>query len=110
MKAPFDQRSDGPLSGQQACLANASLPHRQLKALGNKQRLVLVSFLAGGEHSVSELNTHVSLSQSALSQHLSKLRAAGLVRTRRQGQTIYYSLVDGPIRQVIEALQRVFRA
>ena len=61
-----------------------------------------------GEHSVSELNAKVELSQSALSQHLAVLRADGLVCTRREAQTIYYTLAEGPAQRIIETLHGVY--
>ena len=75
-----------------------------LKALANPQRLRLLCLLVAGELSVGELNRRVDLSQSALSQHLSRLRAEGLVATRREAQTIYYRLEPGPAQQVIGVL------
>ncbi len=60
-----------------------------LKALANDQRLLVLCALLDGELSVGEINERVPLSQSALSQHLSVLREAGLVTTARQSQTIY---------------------
>lgn len=63
-----------------------------LKALSNERRLKIVCCLYEGEKSVGELERLVGLSQSALSQHLSRLRRDGIVSTRRAAQTIYYSL------------------
>lgn len=62
-----------------------------LSALGNNNRLKIMNLLLNGEISVGKIAEKVGLSQSALSQHLAKLRALGLVQTRRDGQTIYYS-------------------
>ncbi len=75
-----------------------------LKALANPNRLMLLCMLVEGERSVSDLNQDVWLSQSALSQHLAKLRQEGLVETRRDGQSIFYRIVDGPALKVVEAL------
>jgi DNA-binding transcriptional ArsR family regulator len=75
-----------------------------LKALANPQRLRLLCHLAGGELSVGELHRRVDLSQSALSQHLARLRGEGLVATRREAQTIFYRLEPGPAQQVIGVL------
>ena len=58
-----------------------------LKAMGNERRLLILCQLAGGEKSVGELEEAIDLSQSALSQHLARLRKDGLVRTRRKAQT-----------------------
>ncbi len=63
-----------------------------LKALSNKRRLMVVCALYQGEKSVGELEEIVGLSQSALSQHLARLRHDGIVTTRRNAQTIFYSL------------------
>jgi len=81
---------------------------RLLKALANESRLMILCNLAGGEMTVGELNTHVDLSQSALSQHLALLRRDGLVQTRRQAQTIHYSLSEGPAQQVIGVLHDIY--
>lgn len=66
-----------------------------LKAMSNPARLLVLCQLAEGEKSVGELERVVDVSQSALSQHLALLRHRGLVKCRRAGQTIFYSL-DGP--------------
>jgi ArsR family transcriptional regulator, virulence genes transcriptional regulator len=79
-----------------------------LKALGNAHRLVILCELMGGERSVGELVRRVGLSQSALSQHLARLRRDELVRTRRAAQTIYYSLSGHHARAVIETLDRLY--
>ena len=63
-----------------------------MKALGNESRLMILCMLADGERSVGDLNEIIPLSQSALSQQLARLRAQGLVKTRRESQTIHYSL------------------
>jgi DNA-binding transcriptional ArsR family regulator len=56
------------------------------------------------------LNAHLDLSQSALSQHLALLREDGLVQTRREAQSIYYSLADGPARRIINTLHSIYCA
>lgn len=63
-----------------------------LKSIGNEHRLLILCELVGGEKSVGELVRLVGLSQSALSQHLARLRRDSLVRTRREAQTIFYSV------------------
>ena len=79
-----------------------------MKALGNESRLMILCILAEGERSVGELNDMVPLSQSALSQQLARLRKQGLVSTRRESQTIYYSLSSGPADQVINLLHDIY--
>lgn len=81
-----------------------------LKALANDQRLLVLCALLGQSLSVGEINDRVPLSQSALSQHLAVLRAAGLVGTRRQSQTIYYALAPGPALKIMEVLYEAFCA
>ena len=79
-----------------------------MKALGNESRLMILCILAEGEQSVSALNSLVPLSQSALSQQLARLRQQGLVKTRRESQTIYYSLANGPADRVITLLHDIY--
>lgn len=79
-----------------------------LKALANEQRLLILCHLLDGEHCVSELWAKSDLSQSAFSQHLAKLRADSLVKTRKEAQTIYYSLANNNGRKILEALQKIF--
>ena len=70
----------------------------------------LGALLVEGERSVGELNARLSLSQPALSQHLAVLREDGLVQTRREAQTIYYSLVEGPAQRIIDTLHGIYCA
>ena len=79
-----------------------------LKGLANESRLMIMCVLAEGEVSVGQLNTRIKLSQSALSQHLAVLRDQGLVKTRRESQTIYYRLAKTPAMNVIELLHDVY--
>jgi DNA-binding transcriptional ArsR family regulator len=89
---------------------NADEAAALLKALANGQRLRILCLLLDGERSVSDMNAFMTLSQSALSQHLARLRQDGLVSTRREAQTIYYALAPGPALQVIEALHDIYCA
>ena len=83
---------------------------RLLKLMGNERRLTVLCSLAQGELSVGELETRVGLSQSALSQHLAKLRRDGLVRTRRQRQSIYYALAGTEVAFLLVALGELYGA
>lgn len=65
-----------------------------LKLVANEQRLVLLCRLRAGEASVGELVELCGLSQSSVSQHLARMREGGLVRTRRETTTIFYSIAD----------------
>lgn len=79
-----------------------------LDALANISRITVLEILAAGEMSVGSLSQRVGLSQSALSQHLAKLRMAGLVDTRRDAQTIYYSCSSEPVHHVLAMLRSFF--
>ena len=87
---------------------NAAKAVRLLKSLANENRLMIMCVLAEGEHSVGALNQRIPLSQSALSQHLALLREQGLVTTRRESQTIYYSLTDSEAMLVVERLHDIY--
>ena len=87
----------------------------RLREMANDRRLLILCHLAkldalgeGGEASVGELQAVVGLSQSALSQHLARLRAAGMVATRRDAQTIRYRLADDETRRLMAALYETF--
>jgi ArsR family transcriptional regulator, virulence genes transcriptional regulator len=93
--------------------ARAIKPHADkaaalLKALANEQRLMLLCNLLEGPLSVGELNERVSLSQSALSQHLGVLRDANIVSTTREAQSIRYELSSGVVTRIIEILYKEF--
>ena len=90
--------------------AHANDAARLLTTLGNEKRLMLLCLLVEGERSVSELNARLDLSQSALSQHLAVLREDGLVATRREAQTIYYSLREGPAQRILDTLHGIYCA
>lgn len=87
---------------------NAAIAARFLKVLGNEKRLRILCRLNNNELSVGDLQEAVGLSQSALSQHLARLRRERLVRTRRESQTIYYSLADPGVMEVIGVLHGRF--
>jgi DNA-binding transcriptional ArsR family regulator len=80
-----------------------------LRLLGNEKRLLVLCRLAmAGEMSVGELAEAVGLSQSALSQHLSKLRADDLVATRREAQVLHYRIRDPRVERLLEALYLIY--
>lgn len=79
-----------------------------LKALSNERRLMIVCALYSGEKSVGELERIITLSQSALSQHLAKLRREEVVTTRRSAQTIYYSLNDKATEMILKCLYDIY--
>ena len=79
-----------------------------LKAMSNEHRLLILCQLVRGEKSVGELVRLVGLSQSALSQHLARLRRDSLVRTRREAQTIFYSVAAQEPLAILGLLDQLF--
>ncbi len=79
-----------------------------LTLMGNEKRLAIMAHLMDTELSVGAIADKVELSQSALSQHLAKLRAAGLVQTRRDRQMIYYSCDAEAVRRLLSMLSEFF--
>jgi DNA-binding transcriptional ArsR family regulator len=87
---------------------NARRASALLKAMSNQHRLMILCQLVPGEKSVGELEAIIGLSQSALSQHLARLRRDQIVKTRRVAQTIYYSLAGEEASAVIETLYSIY--
>lgn len=92
----------------QAIQSNARRASELLKAMSNQHRLMILCQLVPGEKSVGELERIIGLSQSALSQHLARLRRDNMVKTRRVAQTIYYSLNGEEASAVIETLYGLY--
>ncbi len=87
---------------------NATIATNYLKAISHEGRLMILCHLATGEKSVTELETLLSARQAAVSQQLGRLRLEGLVRPRREGKTIYYSLTDERSRRIIGLVYELF--
>ena len=87
---------------------NANKASDLLKVMANQSRLMILCNLLEGERSVQQLQGQIGLSQSALSQQLAILRGQGLVRTRREAQSIFYSLDSEEAEQVIQTLYGIF--
>jgi ArsR family transcriptional regulator, virulence genes transcriptional regulator len=83
-------------------LAKAS---KILKSMSNQRRLEILAHLSRQEMSVGELERKIQISQSALSQHLGRLRRDEIVTTRRDAQTIFYSLYDDHIRRLLKTVE-----
>jgi DNA-binding transcriptional ArsR family regulator len=88
--------------------ADAERAERFLKALANRQRLLVLCELHEGEKSVSELHARVGLGQSAMSQHLAVLRAEDIVDTRRDAQTVFYRIKSEDAVRLIGLLSDIF--
>ncbi len=87
---------------------NASRASVLLKTMANEWRLLILCHLAEKERSVSELERLIGLNQSALSQHLAILRREQLVKTRREAQSIYYSLASDEAAQIMGTLYNLY--
>lgn len=87
---------------------NAAAAAALLSAMANPKRLMILLNLVESEMAVGALAGEVGLSQSALSQHLSKLRAKKLVSTRRDAQTIYYSANSEAVLKVLQTLEEIY--
>jgi DNA-binding transcriptional ArsR family regulator len=83
---------------------------RLLKLMASEPRLLLLCRLVEGEASVKDLADHAKMAQSTTSQHLAKMRAEGLVATRRDAQTIFYRLEDPAAVRVLDTLCDIYRA
>ncbi|WP_386069591.1 ArsR/SmtB family transcription factor [Tahibacter sp. UC22_41] len=102
------QKSTRATSLAAAMAAEAERAAELLKAMAHPQRLRVLCLLVEGERSVGEINEDIELSQSALSQHLAKLREEGLVDTRKEAQTVFYRLAESPAVAVIRALHDAY--
>jgi DNA-binding transcriptional ArsR family regulator len=89
-------------------MQNALTASNFLKAISHEGRLMILCHLATGEKTVTELEELLSARQAAVSQQLSRLRLEGLVRPRREGKAIYYSLTDDRPRQIMEVVYDLF--
>lgn len=79
-----------------------------LKLLGHPDRLMVLCQLKGGEQSVGELSKSVGIKQSALSQHLARMRHLGVVNSRRDAQTIYYSLSGDKVKRIVSVVYELY--
>lgn len=79
-----------------------------LKALANPSRLLVLCALVTREHTVGELEALTGLSQSAISQHLARLRDSEMVRTRREAQLVYYSLENPDVTAILRTVHDIY--
>jgi DNA-binding transcriptional ArsR family regulator len=89
-------------------LDNAEAAAEFLTLISNEKRLAILAILLRGEMTVGSIADRVALSQSALSQHLAKLRSLDLVETRRERQMIYYSCNSEAVRKLLHTLDGIF--
>ncbi|WP_199405155.1 ArsR/SmtB family transcription factor [Corallincola holothuriorum] len=97
-----------PMNDIEQMKANAQQAADFLKQLAHPQRLLILCRLIEKEHSVAELQQGSGMSAPAFSQHLAQLRHAGLVSSRKEGQSVYYCIAQPSVATVINALHDVF--
>jgi len=90
-------------------IAQARRATDMLKAMSHESRLLILCLLADGERSVSEIEEAMSMPQAAVSQQLARLRLDGLVNSRRDGRSIYYSLASSEAARLVAALHDVLK-
>ncbi|MBI3541873.1 MAG: helix-turn-helix transcriptional regulator [Deltaproteobacteria bacterium] len=81
---------------------------KMLRALAHPQRLQILCHLSEDELAVSELERRCGASQSAVSQFLARMKAEGLVASRRDGNFVYYRIQDSKVRKLIRAMHGIF--
>jgi DNA-binding transcriptional ArsR family regulator len=102
-------RSDAEFSPElDELMRNARRASDFLKALSHENRLLLLCLLSEGERSVSELESILSMRQSAVSQQLARLRLDGLVAARRDGKAVFYSIASEDVRRMIAVVYDIF--
>lgn len=99
-----------PAKHRKAFFAQARQATGMLKALSHEGRLLMLCLLAEGEKSVSEIEALMAMPQAAVSQQLARLRGDGLVASRREGRSIYYSIARADVTKLISALHDMLRA
>ncbi|MDC7675239.1 ArsR/SmtB family transcription factor [Asticcacaulis machinosus] len=87
---------------------NAAEAEAMLKLLANRHRLLILCQLIDQRKSVGEINENIKLSQSALSQHLAKMRAQGLIEAEKQGQMVYYRLANPKVTALLSTLYLIY--
>lgn len=88
--------------------ASATRASDMMKLLGHPHRLMILCELKMGEQSVGELSKKIGIAQSPLSQHLARMRYEDVVESRRDAQTVYYSIKEGEASKLIEAMYSIF--
>mgnify|MGYP001812745037 FL=1 len=88
--------------------ASAKTATDLLKLLGHPDRLMVLCQLKGGEQSVGQLAAELDIKQSPLSQHLARMRHEGVVTSRREAQTIYYSIAGEEVERLVSVLYELF--
>jgi len=101
-------QADLTLEGLAGLIGNAQEAAGFLKALGHDGRLTILCHLCAGARTVTELESLLMSRQAIVSQQLARLRLEGLVSAKREGQVIYYSILDPRVADVIRLLSRLW--
>ncbi|MET4805501.1 metalloregulator ArsR/SmtB family transcription factor [Limibacillus sp. MBR-115] len=99
---------DQPATLHEQMRSNARMASRFLKAVSHENRLLILCLLAEGEKAVTELERTLGMRQPAVSQQLARLRSDNLVRARRDGKAIYYSIASEEARQLLTLLHSLY--
>ena len=102
--AKLEERAANPA----AMMAQARVASDLMKSLSNETRLMILCLLSSGEMTVSEMENRLHIQQAPLSQHLARLRNERLVKTRREGRMIHYSIADPNVSEVVKTLYRIY--
>ncbi|HEU5047578.1 MAG TPA: metalloregulator ArsR/SmtB family transcription factor [Rickettsiales bacterium] len=94
--------------GMEAMQRNAAKAEAMLKLLANAKRLMILCHLVKGEKSVGQLVEIIGLSQSALSQHLARMRDQGLVEADKQGQMVFYRICNPEVEAILSTLYLIY--
>jgi ArsR family transcriptional regulator len=105
--APGPVADSAPIDPRRMAVA-AGKASELMKTLGHKDRLMVLCHLAGGERSVGELANLLEIPQSPLSQHLARMRKEQLVKTRREAQTIYYSIASDEAARIVALMHELY--
>ena len=102
--AKIEERAANPT----AMMAQARVASDLMKSLSNETRLMILCLLSSGEMTVSEMEDRLHVQQAPLSQQLARLRNERLVKTRREGRMIHYSIADPNVSEVVKTLYRIY--
>nr|WP_245415576.1 metalloregulator ArsR/SmtB family transcription factor [Ciceribacter lividus] len=89
-------------------MSKAAAASELLKALSHESRLLILCILVNGERTVSEIEAILGIQQAVVSQHLARLRIEELVKTRREGRQIYYSIANPSLSDLLAVLYRMY--
>ena len=95
-------------SGLDVMQRNAAKAEAMLKLLANAKRLMILCHLVKGEKSVGQLSDLVGISQSALSQHLAKMRGLNMVESHKNGQMVYYRISNHEVEAILSTLYLIY--